>query len=128
LGHRQISGESAKLGSSAVFSLGAAGTGGMAGACGCQETWRPSPEITDLRAGLQFWHPTGHEDANWIPDAGLVVLPWEALRTAPDPRQAIIPFADAVSSAAVETAGGPADLVGPRFDGWHASRTPPSRR
>jgi hypothetical protein len=42
------------------------------------------------------------------------------------PHSAIVSFADAVYDAAVETAGWPADLVGPRFDGWHASRTAPA--
>ncbi len=87
-------------------------------------------------AGLYAYiapQPGGLEDCSWgsggavwLPDAGLVVLPWEALRTTPDPAAAIIDFGDAVYAAAVQTAGWPADLVGPRFDGWHASRTPPA--
>ncbi len=77
--------------------------------------------------GLQgrSWGPDG---AGWIADAGLAVLPWETLRATTDPRETIIAFADAVYAAAVETAGWPADLVGPRFDGWHASRIPPAGR
>jgi hypothetical protein len=69
----------------------------------------------------------GTESATWLPGAGLVVLPWESLRATADPRGTIVAFADAVYAAAVETADWPADLVGARFDGWHASRTPPAR-
>lgn len=43
-----------------------------------------------------------------------------------DHHLAIVSFADAVYDAAVETAAWPSDLVGPRFDGWHMSRTPPA--
>jgi hypothetical protein len=68
----------------------------------------------------------GTDGATWNPDAGLVVLPWETLRTTPDPQRTIVAFADAVYAAAVQTAGWPADLVGPRYDGWYASRTPPA--
>ncbi|GHE67052.1 hypothetical protein GCM10014715_20870 [Streptomyces spiralis] len=68
----------------------------------------------------------GVEGATWNADAGLVLLPWEALRETKDPHQAIVAFGDAVYQAAVETAGWPADLVGPRVDGWYASRTPAS--
>ena len=68
----------------------------------------------------------GVDGAAWLPDAGLAVLPWSVLRTRPDPHQAIVDFGDAVYQAAVETAGWPADLVGPRCDGWHMSRTPPA--
>lgn len=67
----------------------------------------------------------GVDGAAWLPDAGLAVLPWETLRNIADPHTAIIAFADAVYGAAVDTAGWPADLVGPRFDGWHASRNAP---
>jgi hypothetical protein len=76
--------------------------------------------------GLQgrWW---GTDGATWLPETGLVVLPWESLRVTADPRETIVAFADAVYAAAVETAGWPADLVGPRFDGWHASRTPPAK-
>jgi hypothetical protein len=68
----------------------------------------------------------GVEDASWVPEAGLVVWPWDAVRASADPHAAIVSFADAVYDAAVETARWPPDLVGPRFDGWHASRTPPA--
>ncbi|AVH58630.1 MULTISPECIES: DUF5996 family protein [Streptomyces] len=67
----------------------------------------------------------GVEGAAWHPDAGLVQLPWDKLRETPDPHQAIVAFGDAVYEAAVETAGWPSDLVGPRVDGWYMSRTPP---
>ncbi|MGM9379387.1 DUF5996 family protein [Streptomyces antibioticus] len=66
----------------------------------------------------------GVKGAAWHPDAGLVRLPWSALRETPDPRQAIVAFGDAVYDAAVETAGWPPDLVGPRVDGWYMSTTP----
>jgi hypothetical protein len=71
--------------------------------------------------------PWGVEDASWVPEAGMVLWPWEAVRASADPHAAVVSFADAVYDAAVETAGWRADLVGPRFDGWHASRTPPDR-
>ena len=64
------------------------------------------------------------EGASWVPEAGLIVLPWEIVRATPDPHAAVVAFADAVYDAAVATAGWPPELVGPRFDGWHASRTP----
>jgi len=82
--------------------------------------------IAPQPAGLEgrSW---GADGGAWIPGAGLAVLPWEAVRGIPDPRAAIIAFADAVYGAAVELAGWPADLVGPRHDGWQASRTPPVR-
>jgi hypothetical protein len=38
----------------------------------------------------------------------------------------MVAFGDAVYDAAVEAAGWPPHLVGPRFDGWHMSRTPPA--
>ena len=79
----------------------------------------PQPEGLEGRS----WGPAS---AAWLPDAGLVVLPWEALRELADPHEEIIAFADAVYAAAVDTAGWPADLVGPRFDGWHASLVPPA--
>lgn len=78
----------------------------------------PQPDGLENRS----WDADG---ASWIADEGLVVLPWEALRATADPHRTIVAFADAVYAAAVEAAGWPADLVGPRFDGWHASRTPP---
>ncbi|MFD8377305.1 DUF5996 family protein [Streptomyces sp. NPDC059679] len=68
----------------------------------------------------------GVDGAAWNPDAGLVLLPWATLRDTPNPHQSIVAFGDAVYDAAVETAGWPSDLVGPRCDGWYMSRTPPS--
>ncbi|QKW24759.1 hypothetical protein HUT11_00315 [Streptomyces seoulensis] len=65
----------------------------------------------------------GVEGAHWDEEAGLVLLPWDVLRQTPDPRQAIVLFGDAVYQAAVDTADWPAELVGPRVDGWHMSRT-----
>jgi len=79
----------------------------------------PQPDGLDGR----FW---GVEGAAWYPEAGLVLLPWSLLRDQDDPHQAIVSFGDAVYQAAVETAGWPADLIGPRCDGWHMSRTPPA--
>ncbi|WP_370369220.1 DUF5996 family protein [Catenulispora sp. GP43] len=67
----------------------------------------------------------GVEGAAWHPDEGLVLLPWLTLRQMADPHQAIITFGDAVYAAAVRTAGWPAELVGPRCDGWHMSTVPP---
>jgi hypothetical protein len=68
----------------------------------------------------------GVEGATWHPDAGLVRLPWAKLRETADPHQAIVAFGDAVYDAAVETAGWPSDLVGPRVEGWYMSRTSPA--
>lgn len=68
----------------------------------------------------------GVDGAAWDPDAGLVLLPWSVLREQEDPHGAIVSFGDAVYEAAVETAGWPSNLVGPRYDGWHMSRTPPA--
>jgi len=80
----------------------------------------PQPDGLDDRS----WGPDG---ATWEPEAGLALLPWDALRRLPEPEEAIIQFADAVYAAAAETAGWPLELVGPRHDGWYASRTPLAR-
>ena len=64
--------------------------------------------------------------ATWLPDAGLAVLPWSALREQDDPRAAIVAFGDAVYRAAVDLADWPAKLLGPVCDGWHMSRTAPA--
>jgi Family of unknown function (DUF5996) len=93
-----------------------------------------SPEAPEVGMYAYIWpQPDGLEGrswgvdgAAWNPEAGLVLLPWAVLRETPDPHQAVVRFGDAVYDAAVETAGWPADLVGPRCDGWHMSRTPPS--
>jgi hypothetical protein len=53
--------------------------------------------------------------------AGLIVLPWESVRTQPDPHAAILRFADSVYGAAITLGGWPKDLVGQRVDGWYAS-------
>lgn len=79
----------------------------------------PQPAGMDAR----WWGTPG---ATWVPTAGLVVLPWPDVIAADDPTAAIIGFGDAVYTAAVELAGWPADLTGPRRDGWHASHHAPS--
>lgn len=66
----------------------------------------------------------GVAGASWMPQAGLVVLPWDAVRESEDPAGAVVRFGDAVYAAAVELGGWPGDLVGPRVDGWHAARNP----
>ena len=43
--------------------------------------------------------------AMWLPDAGLVVFPWEAVRTTADPQEAVVAFADAVYDTAVSFGG-----------------------
>jgi hypothetical protein len=53
--------------------------------------------------------------------AGLIGLPWEIVRTQPDPHAAVLLFADSVYDAAITLGGWPKDLVGPRVDGWYAS-------
>lgn len=82
--------------------------------------------LVGLRRGLEnrSW---GAARAAWLPDAGLALLPWADVIAAKDPVQAIIDFADATYSAAVDLSGWSADLVGSRQDGWQASRTPPAR-
>jgi Family of unknown function (DUF5996) len=66
----------------------------------------------------------GAAGATWDPDAGIIRLSWNAVRQSADPHGTVIAFADAVYAAAVDLAGWPADLVGPRWDGWHAAREP----
>ncbi len=53
--------------------------------------------------------------------AGLISVPWETVRTQPDPHAAVLRFADSVYDAAIKLGGWPQDLVGPRVDGWYAS-------
>ena len=78
--------------------------------------------------------PQGVEERNWgapgavwSADAGLAAFPWNEVIAAKDPDQAIVDFGDAAYDAAVHLAGWRADLVGPRFDGWYASHTPPAQ-
>jgi Family of unknown function (DUF5996) len=68
----------------------------------------------------------GVEGAEWNPEAGLVLLPWSVLREQQDPHGAVVSFGEAVYRAAVELADWPSDLIGPRCDGWHMSRTRPA--
>jgi len=74
--------------------------------------------------GLDRWR-WGTDGAAWDAAAGLAALPWETAAAAGRPRDAVIDFADAAYAAAVDLSGWPARLAGPRYDGWHASRTPP---
>lgn len=76
--------------------------------------------------GLEDVGSWGVEGAAWNPGAGLVLLPWSVLRERDDPHAAVVAFGEAVYQAAVEKADWPADLLGPRCDGWHMSRTPPA--
>lgn len=64
----------------------------------------------------------GVEGAAYVPGRGLIALPWDVVRTNDDPHATVVRFADAVYDAAVELGGWPAELVGPRHDGWYASR------
>jgi hypothetical protein len=66
----------------------------------------------------------GVPEARWVPEAGLIVLPWDAVRLSEDPYGTVLRFADAVYDAAVALGGWPPDLVGVRRDGWYASRNP----
>ena len=77
-------------------------------------------------SGIESWR-WGMSGAAWDTAAGLAVLPWEVAAASGHPQEAVVAFADAAYDAAVELAGWPARLTGPRFDGWHASRTPPDR-
>jgi hypothetical protein len=78
----------------------------------------PQPDGLERRT----WGVAG---ASWHPEVGLVLLPWSELIKEPDPHGAIVALGDAVQDAAVATADWPADLVGPRCDGWYMSRTQP---
>jgi Family of unknown function (DUF5996) len=66
----------------------------------------------------------GLPEAVWLPDAGLISLPWDAVVASDDPHATVVRFADAVYAAAVELGGWPDNLVAERFDGWHASSHP----
>lgn len=79
----------------------------------------PQPDGLDGRS----W---GVDGAFWYPDAGLVLLPWSALKEQENPHDTIVSFGDAVYEAAVDLAGWPPNLIGARCDGWHMSRTPPA--
>jgi Family of unknown function (DUF5996) len=63
----------------------------------------------------------GVDGAAFNAAAGLIVLPWETVRASKDPHGTVLTFADAVYENAVKLGGWPADLVGPRCDGWYAS-------
>jgi hypothetical protein len=63
----------------------------------------------------------GVEGAAYVPDAGLIVLPWDVVRASDDPEATVVRFGDAVYEAAIELGGWPGDLTGPRHDGWYAS-------
>ena len=66
----------------------------------------------------------GHPGAAWYPDAGLMVLPWNAVCADADPIASVVAFADRVYAAAVELCGWPADLTIERVDGWQAAASP----
>lgn len=76
--------------------------------------------------GIDTWSQWGVAEARWHPGQGLVLLPWNELIERPNPTSSIIAFGDAVYRASVELADWPTDLVMARFDGWHASKTPPA--
>jgi hypothetical protein len=52
------------------------------------------------------------DDASWIPEAGLFVLRYDAVREAPDPVQAITEFLESTYEACAELMGWPAGLLG----------------
>ena len=81
--------------------------------------------IEPAPAGVEKWD-WATPGAAWDAAAGLAVLPWDTIAAAGQPASAVIAFADSAYQAAVNLAGWPAGLAGPRFDGWHASRTPPA--
>ena len=60
------------------------------------------------------------EEAYWNDEAGLALLPWEALLRVDDPRDAVVRFGDAVYAHA----GWSADLVGERVSGREATTRP----
>jgi hypothetical protein len=58
------------------------------------------------------------EETSWIPEAGLFVLRYDAVRDAPDPVQAITEFLESTYEACAELMGWPAGLLGhPTPDG-----------
>jgi hypothetical protein len=58
------------------------------------------------------------EDASWIPEAGLFVLGYDAVREAPDPVEAITEFLESTYEACAELMDWPAGLLGhPTPDG-----------
>ena len=76
--------------------------------------------------GFDIWSDWGGvEGTSWDEASGLALLPWRELAGAADPVAAIISFGDAIYRSAVELAHWPSELVMARFDGWHASSTPP---
>jgi len=93
---------------------------------GSAEAPRPAfyAYVEPAPAGIQKWR-WRTPGAAWDTAAGLASLPWDVAAAARHPREAVVAFADAAYDAAVELAGWPARLTGPRFDGWYASRTPP---
>ena len=73
--------------------------------------------------------PDGLEDADfgvaaarWVPEAGLIVLPWDEVRTAEDPEDTVVRFGDAVYRLAVQRCGWPDDLAGERHEGAWATQ------
>lgn len=62
----------------------------------------------------------GVDGALWNPDAGLAVLPWDAVRGTEDPQGQVVRFADTVYALA----GWPAELAGSRVEGRHAATQP----
>ncbi len=58
--------------------------------------------------------------ATWNAEAGLATLPWESVRTSPDPEAAVVAFGDAVY--AIAAAAGWPPQARDRCDGWYASR------
>jgi hypothetical protein len=63
----------------------------------------------------------GVDGATYLPEAGLIVLPWDIVRARDDPQETVVRFADGVYHAAIELGGWPANLTGPRHEGWYAS-------
>ena len=52
------------------------------------------------------------EETSWIPEAGLFVLRYDAVRDAPDPVQAITEFLESTYEACAELMDWPAGLLG----------------
>ncbi len=66
----------------------------------------------------------GVSEARWIADAGLIVLPWEAVRASGDPEATVVRFADAVYAVAASSDAWPPSLVGERHNGRYAVTHP----
>jgi Family of unknown function (DUF5996) len=87
----------------------------------CAGFWPGSDEVREPIFFAYTWPaPAGIEDAElhpaaagWSADLGEFVLPYEAVRTSPDPRNALLDFMESAYRAGTELAGWPTELALP---------------